>query len=191
MNGSKLPDDFYEKVNPRLQRRIGRELRLAYRILELGCGDCALAQYLRRTYAQRVTGVDISDSAFPRRDAPSESRAALRCIKADAADLGFMRDGRVDAVVAVWALHEMRDVEGCLREAFRVLRRGGKILIVDFPRQSVAQRLWKEQYHTVEEIDRMLRKAGFDEVRAKTVERGQVIWAMGFRLAGGDTDPSE
>ncbi len=34
------------------------------------------------------------------------------------------------------------------REAKRVLRLGGEVLIVDFPRCSLAQRLWNEDYYT-------------------------------------------
>jgi len=181
MKSNKLPKDFYEKIKPRLERRIGRELRLAYRILDLGCGSCGLAQFLRRRYRQRVTGVDISDSSFPRHDAPSQKRNPLRCIKADAAHLDFVRDGAVDAVVSMWALHEMKDAEGILHEVWRVLRPGGRILILDFPRGSLAQRLWNEEYYRTEEIHDILQQAGFEEVRARTIERGQVIWATGLR----------
>ena len=180
MKPTELPDDFYEKAKPRLQRRIGRELRLAYRILELGCGGCALAQFLRRTYRQRVTGVDISDGGFPRHDSPSQKRSPLRCVKADAARLDFVKDNAVDAVVSRWALHEMQDAQGALREARRVLRPGGEILIVDFPRGSLAQRLWDEQYYSAEEIADMLKEAGLEGVRARYIERQQVIWATGI-----------
>ena len=185
MKPTELPDSFYEKAKPRLQRRIGRELRLAYRVLDFGCGGCGLAQFLRKTYRQRVTGVDISDSNFPKGRARSQKRSPLRCIKADAAHLGFVKDGAVDAVVSMWALHEIQDAQGALREAWRVLRPGGRVLIIDFPRGSLAQRLWNEKYYTIPQIDHMLIQAGFEDVRVKPVERGQIAWATGFRSPAG------
>lgn len=180
MKTTDFPDDFYEKARLRLQKRIGRELRLAYRVLDLGCGSCGLAQFLRTTYRQRVTGVDISDAGFPRHDGPSRERRGLTCIKANAAHLDFVKDRAVDAVVSMWALHEMQDAPGALREACRILRPGGKVLIVDFPRGSLAQRLWNENYYSAPEIGRMLTRGGFAEVHVKPIERGQIIWATGY-----------
>jgi len=31
----KLSDNFYDKIKPRLYQRVGKELRLAYRVLDL------------------------------------------------------------------------------------------------------------------------------------------------------------
>ena len=181
MNTVDLPDDFYDRIHSRLYRRIGREVALAYRVLDLGCGSCELARFLRQTYRQRVTGVDISDGQLPRRDDPSSSRAPLRCIKANASRLGFLRDASVDALVTTWALHEMAEPEETLREAFRVLRPGGEMLIVDFPKGSLAQRLWNEKYWTAFEVATLLKETDFVRARARTIYQGQVIWAVGFR----------
>jgi len=184
MGSTSLPDNFYEKIKPRLQRRIGRELRVACRVLDLGCGSCELGEYLTHTYRQRVTGVDISDGSFPRHDKPAaKGRSLLKCIKADATRLDFLPDATIDAVVSVWALHEMKNPALALPEANRILRPGGKIVIVDFPRGSLAQRLWNEDYYSMLEIDRILRRARFSEVHVKTIERGQIIWATGYRNA--------
>ena len=181
MYGKNVPEDFYEKIKLRLYRRIGRELGMAHRVLDMGCGNCNLVAFLRKAYRQRVTGVDVSGGSLPRHDHPLNSRVAMRCIKGNAADLGFLRDGSVDAVVTTWALHEMDDRPRALAEAHRVLRPGGKMLIVDFPKGSLAQRLWDEDYLTVPEARTLLTEAGFVRVQARPIHQEQVIWAKGSR----------
>lgn len=182
MGTKNLPDNFYEKIKPRLHRRIGRELRLARCVLDLGCGSCDLVRYLADAHHQQVTGVDLSSEHFPRRRR-SQRGVRFQCMHKDAATLSFAADESVDAVVAVWALHEMDHPESILAEAHRVLRPGGEILVIDFPRGSLAQRLWNENYYSRREIERMVKQAGFAEVRAKTIERAQVIWVTGHRLS--------
>jgi ubiquinone/menaquinone biosynthesis C-methylase UbiE len=182
-----LPDDFYQQIEPRLRRRIGDELRGAQRIVDLGCGDCQLARFLAETCGRQVTGVDTANGGFPNRpDAATDTGGRLQCIKADARRLDFLDDATVDAVIMTWAFHEMTDPEAILAEAERVLRPGGELLIVDFPRDSLAQQLWHEDYYAPEEVAEMLDRARYQQVSVRLIERRQVIWARGFRpLAGG------
>jgi len=175
-----LTDDFYEKIKPRLHRRIGRELRLAGRILDLGCGACDLVQYLARTYHQQITGVDIAGESFPRRRHTSNGRH-FRCIRKGAKHLEFVKDACVDAVVSMWALHEMEHPKAILTEAYRVLRPGGGILIVDFPRGSLAQKLWNEDYYRPEQIEQLLLKAEFVNVQVRLIEKEQIVLVRGHR----------
>ncbi|MCD6287940.1 MAG: class I SAM-dependent methyltransferase, partial [Candidatus Hydrogenedentes bacterium] len=172
---------YYDRIKPRLHQRIGRELRVAYRVVDFGCGSCTLVQFLRDNYRQRVTGIDISDNDFPQHSRKRSRRRSRKCVKADAGNIGFIRDETIDAVVSMWALHEMEEPGRVLREAYRVLRPGGEILIVEFPRDSIAQQLWNEQYYSVKEIGDMLNQPGFIDVKAKTIERRQIIWATAFR----------
>ena len=172
--------NFYDRIKPRLYRRIGHELRLAGRVLDLGCGACELVQHLAHVYGQHVTGVDISSADFPKR--PRSSRnARTRCVRKDATRLDFAANESVDAVVILWALHEMKHAGKILREARRVLRPGGEIVIVEFPRDSLAQRLWDEDYYTPEELAAMLDNAGYQDTTARLIERRRVIWARAFR----------
>ncbi|MGB2986378.1 MAG: class I SAM-dependent methyltransferase [Phycisphaerae bacterium] len=175
-----LKRNFYDRIKPRLYRRIGREVRLAGRVLDLGCGACGLVRYLAQAYGQHVTGVDISSVDFPKRPR-SSGNARIRYVQKDAAHLDFAANESVDAVVVMWALHEMKHAGRILREARRVLRPGGEILIVEFPRDSLAQRLWDEDYYTPEELAAMLDNAGYQETTARLIERRRIIWARGFR----------
>lgn len=169
---------FYDRAKPRIHRRIATELRCARRILDIGCGGCDLDELLARVPGREVIGVDIAGSAFP-----TEGRKERhpRCIKADARALDFIESASVDAVVSVWALHEISAPMAVLREAWRVLRPCGEIVIVDFPRGSIAQRLWHERYYTTAHVATMLKRAGFVGVEARRAAQKQLTWARGFR----------
>ncbi len=173
---SGLPEDFYERVKEDLWERIAGEFRFDAQVVDLGCGACELARFLARRNRQHVIGVDISDSGFP---ASQAVNSRLECRKADVRRLDFMEDHSVDAVVSVYALHEMAEPLDVMKEANRVMRRGGDILIVDFPRGSLAQRLWNENYYVPTEVVGMLRRAGFANVKSRRIARRQIIWAEG------------
>jgi len=181
MSPAKLSDNFYDKIKPRLYQRVGQELRLAYRVLDLGCGACELARYLSETYGQKVTGVDISANSFPNNRNITKNTRRIRCIRKDAVRLTFIRSETIDATIIFWALHEMKNSQVILQEAYRVSRPGGKVLVVEFPRNSLAQKLWNEDYYTSKELTGSLRKAGFEDIRAKRIEHKQILWVTGFR----------
>ena len=87
MRHKKSADNFYEIIRPRLHWRIGHELRLAGRVLDLGCGPCDLVEYLAFAYRQTVTGVDVSSKKFPHRRHLSDG-SRFHCIRKDAAPAG-------------------------------------------------------------------------------------------------------
>jgi len=172
-----IPDDFYERIKPRLYRRIGRELRLARYVWDFGCGSCGLVRYLAETYRQQVTGVDVVSGNFPKRPRASP----FRCLRRDAAHLASAAHGSADAIVTTWALHEMKHPQAILAEARRLLRAGGELLVVDFPRDSLAQKLWNENYYRPEQVRRLLAESDFADIRVRLIERGQVIWARAHK----------
>jgi len=181
MSAVKLSDNFYDEIKPRLYHRVSRELRSAYCVLDLGCGDCELVKYLAETYGHKVTGIDISSASFPSERKTNKNWPLARCIRKDAAKLDSIQDKTVDAVVMFWSLHEMSNPQAVLKEIRRVLQLAGKVLIVEFPRNSLAQKLWNENYYSKQGLINYLHKAGFKEIQARLLEHKQILWVSGYR----------
>jgi demethylmenaquinone methyltransferase/2-methoxy-6-polyprenyl-1,4-benzoquinol methylase len=97
-------------------------------ILDLATGSGDLALSLQRALPQaRVVGADF---CLPMLQVAA--RKGLRpLVVADGTQLPF-RDGAFDAVTMAFGLRNMESWPGALREAHRVLRGGGHILILDF-----------------------------------------------------------
>ncbi len=175
-----VPANHYRQIREKLRRRIARRLNFAHRVLDLGSGSCELDLFLATHNEQQVIGVDLSPDKFP----SNETRGnRVQCRRADAGNLHFVETGSTDAVLSTRALHEMKNPAEVLTEAHRVLQPGGIILIVDFPRNSLAQRLWNEEYYVPHEVAQMLTEAGFAGVESGLIARKQLIWAEG-RKAG-------
>lgn len=103
--------------------------------LDIGCGIGLLVCEMAREVgaAGRVTGVDSSSAMI----AAAEDRAgregpadATRFVCGDAAQLAF-RHAAFDFVVAVQVYLYVADIERALGEASRVLRPGGRLVVVD------------------------------------------------------------
>jgi SAM-dependent methyltransferase len=110
------------------------------KVLEIGCGLGTDGVQFARAGA-KYTGVDITEAAvdlarrnFAWRDLPGEFRPA------DAENLEFA-DGTFDLVYSHGVLHHTPDTARSVREVHRVLRPGGRAVVMLYHRDSVNYRL--------------------------------------------------
>ncbi len=94
-------------------------------VLDLGCGNGYLSRRLARQGAD-VTAVDASPRMV--QNARKHGSAGVKYLRADAAKLKEVPGGRFDAVFANMSLMDMADAEGAVREAARVLKKGGRLV---------------------------------------------------------------
>ncbi|MHB9023343.1 MAG: class I SAM-dependent methyltransferase [Armatimonadota bacterium] len=119
-----------------LMRRAVTGFRQA-RVLEVGSGAGHLALALaRRREVREVIGVDLSHAmVLQAREAAECAGAPAEFFEMDAAELTFP-DASIDVAVSMFTLHHLADPVGVLRQIHRVLRPGGRALIVDLRRDA-------------------------------------------------------
>lgn len=100
-------------------------------VADIGCGEGYLAIEAAR-WAKTVFGIDRSDEVLERAKALAGRRrvANVQWRKGDLSHLP-LRDSSVDVALMSQALHHAKDPEEALAEAVRVLRPGGRLVILD------------------------------------------------------------
>jgi ubiquinone/menaquinone biosynthesis C-methylase UbiE len=122
--------DRYDETRGGLRR--GRQLADAMepfigevsRILEVGVGSGVMAAAFHER-GRAVVGVDISRAMLHH----AHAKVGPRVAQADAHHLPF-GSGRLDAAYLVWVLHLVADPGAVVRECARVVRSGGRVLVV-------------------------------------------------------------
>ena len=94
------------------------------RTLDLACGEGRLSRDLKAR-GHGVVGVDRSHAMLA---AGRDADATIETHLADAAALPF-EDAAFDLVIAFMSLQDIEDFEGAIREAARVLERGGRFCL--------------------------------------------------------------
>jgi SAM-dependent methyltransferase len=106
----------------RLQDAIDQYVRPEHVVLDAGCGSGRVFQHRLTGRARRVVGVDVTDE--PRGNANIDDAA-----KADLRALPF-RDGTFDLIVMSHVAEHLTEPEPAFRELARVLRPGGRLLLL-------------------------------------------------------------
>jgi ubiquinone/menaquinone biosynthesis C-methylase UbiE len=156
------------------------------RHVDVGCGTGLMSAMLA-AQGRQVVGVDLSAAMIAQARRRSGSSATF--IEADAESLPIASSS-VDAVVNLISLHHYPDPSRAIAEFRRVLRPGGRLVLIAFDRNShyitVAQRTnrwikwiagtsWQK---TSAEVQGLLRDAGFTHIEVKPVR----YWIKTFAI---------
>jgi ArsR family transcriptional regulator len=141
----------------------------AWRVADLGCGTGQLTA-LVAPHVRQVIGVDGSADMLheARRRFDRQSNVDLRLGTLEALPID---DGQVDIVLMALVLHHLPDPGRALKEAARVLHRGGRVLIIDMLPHDRAE--YQQQMGHVwlgfseEQTTKLITAAGFADVRVR------------------------
>jgi ubiquinone/menaquinone biosynthesis C-methylase UbiE len=163
-------------------------------IADLGAGEGSLSQLLARS-AQEVIAVDNSEKMveFGTRLARKHGVRNLEYRKGDLEALPI-EEGTVDVALLSQSLHHAPNPQQALAEAHRILKAGGRIIVLDLVKHHCeeARELYADLWlgFTEVEVQRRLRKAGFQNVRTSIVHRETKTPHFETLLATGNKAPA-
>ncbi len=130
------PDTYQSQVIlPNTLRMLG--LKKGDRVLDLACGQGFFTKEFKNTGAV-VVGADIAKELI---EAARTNVAGVEFFVTPASQLSFAKDGTFDTVVCILALQNMEDLSSVSKEVARVLRKGGRfVMVVNHPAFRVLKR---------------------------------------------------
>ena len=121
-----------------------------HRILDVATGTADVAiQTIRRTDARHVTGIDLSEGMLEvgrRKVTRHGMDDRIELLQGDSENLPFPDDS-FDAVTASFGVRNFENLEAGLSEMLRVLRPGGKLVILEFSRIRLAPLRWAFNFY--------------------------------------------
>ena len=149
------------------------EIREGLRILDLGCGTGNVSSQIRNNI-----NVDIiaADKSLPMLEVARGKSLEVLCIEAGADCLPF-RDNTFDIAIAAYVIHQIDNLEAMFYECYRILKNGRLLIMTSSHRQienqhPVLKRFFpsaididKARFPDIPEVDRMLHKAGFRDIK--------------------------
>lgn len=103
------------------------EIKKGETLLDLGCGQGFFSREFFKAGAA-VSGIDLSPKLISL--AKEKSSREIKFGVSPADRLPFFPDGSFDIAVCVLAIQNMKNVTGVFEESFRVLKKGGRMLVV-------------------------------------------------------------
>jgi ubiquinone/menaquinone biosynthesis C-methylase UbiE len=167
-----------DMVAQRKRMHAALDLQPGERVLEVGCGNGIMAGEMAASVVPtgNVTGADISAAMVTMARAHCATLVNVEFIEADAADLPFS-DGSFDVVTVTQCLCLVSDVEAAIGEIFRVLKSGGRAVILETDWDTLVwncteprlmdkiMAIYKDAYTDARlprTLSRLLKRAGFD-----------------------------
>jgi tocopherol O-methyltransferase len=114
---------------------VAKELKFNTRdeLLDAGCGVGGSAIYIARNFGSKVIGINLSQEQIDianKKIKKEKLSKRVRIIKGDYSETQF-GDSTFSKIYAIESVYHVEDVRKFAKEAYRILKAGGKLMIVD------------------------------------------------------------
>ena len=140
-------------------------------LIDIGAGTGFFALlFSKKMKKGKVYACDISDEmlSWMAEYLPPESKGRVIPVKMEESSVS-LPDEMADLVYMIDLHHELEQPHRILGEAFRLLRRGGKLLIIDWKKEQTPEGPPIEIRVTEETIESQMLKAGFRDIMKYSV----------------------
>lgn len=157
-------------------------------VVDLGCGEGDLALILAR-FAKSVIAVDQSKAMLRQVGQRAESLGVGAVVRACESDFESLplEDGSVDVVFLSQSLHHAARPAGAVVEAARILRKGGRMILLDLVKhdQDWVREQWADQWlgFEADEVKKWMEQAGLVGVTAEQLPGAETFSVL---LASGE-----
>ena len=160
------------------------------KVLDIACGTGEFERIVLAEHStQEIVGIDISEQMLAIAKHKHHSFPSVSFQIANASVLPFA-DNNFDVVVSANAFHYFGNPVAALKEMRRVLKPGGRVVILDWCRDFIVCQICDvflklvdpahRQCYTQEEFHHLLTTSGFEVERAKRLRFG---WIWGLMIA--------
>ena len=148
-------------------------------VLDVGCGGGGnLVRILERCPKSRADGIDYSEESVEcSRKATKKYADRCNILCGDAMRLPY-RDETYDRAVSFESIYFWPDPVQGLKEMFRVLKKGGKVILASEMTDPERGKFWAERcegmtIYSAEELASFMEKAGFSDIK---IHRTRKVW---------------
>ena len=137
-------------------------------LIDIGAGTGFFAlRFSEKMKRGKVYACDISDEmlSWMEDNLPPESKGRVIPVKMEESSVP-LSDDMADLVYMINLHHELEQPQKVLREALRLLRRGGKLLIIDWKKEQTPEGPPVEIRVTKKTIESQMRRSGFANFNA-------------------------
>ena len=174
--------DFHsygDKIRVELGARIPQHRKI--KVLDVGTGFGSAASFLAKHLSKgsKVWTIDPSKEILDNVKARLaqeglDSRIPIEFVQADAAKLDF-ENNFFDVIVSIMVLHHIKDLNAVLSELLRVLKKGGRLLLVDYAPRAGKELEFLKRHHESDffepvEVMRLIKQAGVSKAKLKIVK---------------------